>query len=107
AVGAHVRRVGDALVGLPAAGAVVVAVAVDLVPDLPVLDADRGRVADGQEVVAVVGRHLAAGAHPRPEADRLPVVARVVDADRLGVRRIAVRVGDPGGGLLRHAGPGS
>src|SRR5207247_825689 len=44
-----VVRVGDALVALPAAAAVVVAVAVGLVPDLPVLHADRGRMTDAQE----------------------------------------------------------
>src|SRR6185436_4495865 len=89
------------------ASAVVIAVPVRLVPDLPVLDADGGRVADAKEVVAVVGRHLPGRAQRGPVADGLPVVARAVLADHDGAGGIAVGVGDPGGRLLRDARAGS
>ena len=102
-------RVRDRIVrlaGEAAAGDAVLVVfpsAIALVADFPILEAIGRGVRDAQKVVAIVGRQRRGGADGGPVADRLPVAAAGVGAERLGASRIAVVVGDPRGGLLGSA----
>ncbi len=99
-------RIGDRVVclaGETAAGDTVLVVfpgTVALVADFPILEAIGRGVRDAQKVVAIVGRQRRSSADGGPVADRLPVAAAGVGAERLGASRIAVVVGDPRGGLL-------
>src|SRR5688572_3930349 len=79
----------------------VVAVAEDLVADLPVDDADRLGVADAQEVEAVVRREGARRAQARPEADRAPIIARAVQTYQGRVGGVAIGIRYPRGRLFR------